>query len=170
MTPAEIIRLRLEAQRISSTACTHPAEAVSWLGAVQAQDYLGALWAVGLRLTQAREGDVEGALAQGSIVRTWPMRGTLHFVAAADARWMVELNGPRVVARAAGRLRALGIDAPTLGRARRALVKRLSRQAGALVRRVAMVNRFAPRWCFSESRARVGSRRVGHGNRDRNGY
>ena len=53
------------------------------------------------------------------------MRGTLHFAAAADVRWMVELLGPRVVAGAAGRFRALGLDNATLGRARRVLTKRL---------------------------------------------
>lgn len=125
MTSTEIARRRLEAQRISSTAFTRPDEVVAWLGAVQAQDYLGALWAVGSRLTGAREHDVERALAERTIVRLWPMRGTLHFVAAADARWMTELLAPRVAAAAAGRMRSLGIDGDTLSLARRALVKHL---------------------------------------------
>jgi hypothetical protein len=125
MSPADMVKLRLAAQRISATTFTRPVEAVAWLGAVQAQDYLGALWAVGLRLTRASEQDIERALADRSIVRTWPMRGTLHFVAAADARWMVELLGPRIVARAAGRFRALGLDDATIARARRVLAKRL---------------------------------------------
>jgi hypothetical protein len=124
--PADLIKLRLAAQRISATTFTRPAEVVGRLAAVQAQDYLGALWAVGLRLTQAREQDIERALADRSIVRTWPMRGTLHFVAAADARWMVELLGPKVIASAAGRFRALGIDDATIARAQRVLVKRLA--------------------------------------------
>ena len=122
---SDIVRRRLVAQRLSATAFTRPAEVVAWLGAVQAQDYLGALWAVGLRLTQARERDVEQALADRSIVRSWPMRGTLHFVAAADARWMIELLAPRVAASAAGRLKAMGIDEKVLARARRALTKHL---------------------------------------------
>jgi hypothetical protein len=125
MSPADIVKLRLHAQRISTTTFTRPSEVVACLGAVQAQDYLGALWAVGLRLTQPREKDIERALDDRSIVRTWPMRGTLHFVAAADARWMVELLGPKVVGRAAGRFRALGLDDATMARARRVLVKRL---------------------------------------------
>ena len=107
------------------TEFTRPSEIVSWLGAVQAQDYLGALWAVGLRLVGASEPDVERALAERSIVRTWPLRGTLHFVAASDARWMLELLGQRVVARAAGRFRALGLDEATFARARGVLVKGL---------------------------------------------
>src|SRR5438309_677615 len=75
-----------------------------WLGAVQAQDYLGGLWAVGLRGTGITESGVERALANRSIVRTWPLRGTLHFVAAADVRWMLELSAPRILARNAKRL------------------------------------------------------------------
>lgn len=125
MTPADVVQLRLDAQRISATTFTRPGEAVAWLGAVQAQDYLGALWAVGLRLTQACEKDIERALADRSIVRTWPMRGTLHFVAAADARWMIELLAPKVVAGAAGRFRALGLDDATFAHARRVVLKRL---------------------------------------------
>jgi hypothetical protein len=132
MTPSEIARLRLEAQRVSAPRFTRPEELVSWLGAVQAQDYLGALWAVGLRTEMAREADVERALAEGAIVRTWPMRGTLHFVAAADARWMVELLAPRRISGAASRFRQLGLDDATFTRAGRVLEKRLA--AGPLTR------------------------------------
>jgi hypothetical protein len=119
---------RLRALGVSASAFAKPADAVAWLGAVQAQDYLGALWAVGLRLTHARESDIEGALAEGSIVRTWPMRGTLHFVAARDARWLTELLAPRAVASAASRLRGFGIDDALLKRARSVLAKRLAKE------------------------------------------
>jgi hypothetical protein len=129
----DVAGLRLEAQRVSTTHFSRPDETVAWLGAVQAQDYLGALWAVGLRTAGAGEADVEGAIAEGSIVRTWPIRGTLHFVAAADAGWLLALLAPRTVARAAGRLRALGIDGAVIAHARRVLVKRLERD-GQLTR------------------------------------
>jgi hypothetical protein len=122
---SEIVHRRLVALRISSGALGEPGAVVAWLGAVQAQDYRAALWAVGLRTTDAREADVERAIADRRIVRTWPMRGTLHFVAAADARWMTELLAPRRAAAGAGRLRALGIDERVLARARRVLVRRL---------------------------------------------
>jgi len=125
LTPREVALRRVRAQRIASSRFTEPAEVVRWLGAMQAQDYLGALWAVGLRMTRAVEADVERALRERTIVRTWPMRGTLHFVAAADARWLVGLLAQRVVAGAAGRFRALGLDAKTFARAERAVVKAL---------------------------------------------
>jgi hypothetical protein len=121
----EIVRSRLDAQRISSTAFTRPAEVVAWLGAVQAQDYLGALWAVGLRLASGHQDDVERAIAERTIVRSWPMRGTLHFLSADDARWMIELLAPRAAMSAVNRLRAMGIDDPVLASARRALIANL---------------------------------------------
>lgn len=131
----DVARLRLRTQRISATTFARPDEVVAWLGAVQAQDYLGALWAVGLRLRSGIEGDVERALADGRIIRTWPLRGTLHFVAAADARWILELLAPRVLARASGRLRSFGVDRPTLARARAILGREL--RDGKIVTRTA---------------------------------
>jgi hypothetical protein len=116
---------RLEAQLISRTSFTQLEQVVAWLGAVQAQDYLGALWAVGLRLENAREAVVERALAERRIVRSWPMRGTLHLLAAADARWMTELLAPRTAPAVARRMNALGLDEAILRKARRVLLKRL---------------------------------------------
>ena len=120
-----LILARLRALRVAGTTFTRPADAVAWLGAIQAQDYLGALWAVGLRLMRATELDVEQALADATIVRTWPMRGTLHFVAAADARWLTELLAPRAVTAGSSRMRELGIDTGVLKRARAIIAKQL---------------------------------------------
>ncbi len=85
MTPAKLLRHRLQSQRLAATTFEDPADPVRWLGAVQAQDYRGSLWAIGLRTRNATESSVERAIASRAIVRTWPMRGTLHFVAAKDA-------------------------------------------------------------------------------------
>jgi hypothetical protein len=116
---AELVRLRLLNQRIAQTTFETPAEVVTWLGAVQAQDYLGALWAVGLRTRQAAEGAVEQALADRTIVRTWPMRGTLHFVTPSDVHWMLKLLTPRMLQRHAQRqLQQYGIDDATIARSK----------------------------------------------------
>ncbi|HZJ70661.1 MAG TPA: winged helix DNA-binding domain-containing protein, partial [Planctomycetota bacterium] len=56
---------------------------------------------------------------------TWPMRGTLHYVAAEDARWMLRLLAPRVVQRAASRYRQLELDTAAFTRSRRILEKAL---------------------------------------------
>jgi len=119
---------RLARQGIGSAQPVQPAEVVGRLGFVQAQDYLGALWAVGARLPGAREADIEQALAGRSIVRTWPARGTLHFVAAADVRWMLHLLTPRMVARSAGRDRQLGLDDDTYARSSAVMSRALEGQ------------------------------------------
>ncbi|MEA2491145.1 MAG: hypothetical protein QOH21_2937 [Acidobacteriota bacterium] len=107
---------------------------VAHFGAVQAQDYLGALWAIGTRMASATEADVEEAVALRRIVRCWPMRGTLHFVAAEDLRWMVALLGARVLKRHRTRLeRDFELDARTLRRAR-TVVERALEGGHALTR------------------------------------
>jgi hypothetical protein len=125
MTGAEIVSGRLHHQLIEGGARVAPADVVGALGAVQGQDYLASLWAVALRTPDASERDVEAAIARRELVRTWPMRGTLHLVAAADARWMTELMAPKVLTRMAGRHRQLGLDETVFDRARTALTKEL---------------------------------------------
>ena len=80
---------RLANQQLVEPRFTDAASLVRWFGAVQAQDYRGALWALGLRLPGATEADVTRTIAARAIVRTWPMRGTLHFVPAEDARRII---------------------------------------------------------------------------------
>ena len=65
-------------------------------GAVPAQGYLAASWAVGLRTRDATQSDVEQALAERAIVRTHFMRNTVHLVPAADLRWMLRFVAPRI--------------------------------------------------------------------------
>ena len=125
MSATDVARLRLRNQAIASTRFENPADVVRRLGAVQAQDYLGSLWALGLRLRRATEASVERAVAEARIVRTWPLRGTLHFVAAEDVRWMLMLSCERTVARAASRYRQLGLDEATFSKSRRVLARAL---------------------------------------------
>ena len=132
----DIGRLRLTNQHVASPSFDDPAEVVRSLVAVQAQDYLGGLWAVGLRTREATEASVEHAIASGAVVRTWPMRGTLHFVAAADVKWMLALLTPRVITATASRLRQLELDHTVLARSARVAEKALG--GGKRLRRDAM--------------------------------
>jgi hypothetical protein len=125
MKTLEVARLRLRNQRLASAPASSPADVVRGLGAVQAQDYLGSLWALGLRARRATEASVERAVADGSIVRSWPLRGTLHFVAAEDLRWMLELAASRTVARSASRYRQLELDEATFAKSNRVLARAL---------------------------------------------
>jgi hypothetical protein len=136
MLPREIAARRLVNQRIATADCTRPLDVVAWLTAMQAQDYRGTLWSIGLRMRDATAAHIERAIADRSIVRTWPLRRTLHFVAAADVRWLLQLLAPRMIATGAGRLSRLELDAATMGRSRKALVNAL--QGGQCLTRPAM--------------------------------
>jgi hypothetical protein len=73
-------------------------------------------------MQNATEEAVEQAIADRTIIRSWPMRGTLHFVAATDVRWMLTLLTPRVVANSRWRLKQLELDAGVFARSRKAFV------------------------------------------------
>jgi Winged helix DNA-binding domain len=117
---------RLHNQRLSSTTCTNPAAVVSGLGAVQAQDYPGAKWALALRMRQATDLAIERAFAAGEILRTHVMRPTWHFVAPADIRWMLALTAPRVRATMATYDRRLGLHAGLIKRSNRTIAAALA--------------------------------------------
>jgi hypothetical protein len=116
-TPHEVALLRLVAQRIAGPRPATAAEAVRRLTAVQGQDLPGALLSVALR-TAGTRADVEAALDSGEIVRSWPMRGTLHLVAGDDLPWLIGLLGPRVLAGAPARRAQLGITDESIEQAR----------------------------------------------------
>jgi hypothetical protein len=129
-----IAEARLCRQGIAAPRFDAPEDVAGWMLAMQAQDYLGALWAIGLRLREATEAAVERAVAERRIVRTWPMRGTLHFVAAGDVRWLLALLAPRSIARDRLRLpRQYGLDDAAIAHARK-LTERLLAKEGALTR------------------------------------
>ena len=114
MTNAEIARQRLYHQHLAAADFETPGEVVAWFGAVQAQDYSGSLWALGLRMQPASVAAIEGAIADGVIVRTHPMRGTWHYVAAADIRWLLALMKPRNIVNTAAWHRRLELDEATI--------------------------------------------------------
>jgi hypothetical protein len=109
VTNTAIACQRLVNQRIGGKKLEKPEEVVRWLGAIQAQDYLQSLWALGLRLRSATVADIEQAILEGEIVRTWPMRGTLHFVPPEDAKWMLKLSASRMLDKDGRRLKQLGL-------------------------------------------------------------
>jgi len=133
MSVHELVAQRLVNQQIAGPRHSSLPELVRWMGAIQAQDYRGGLWAAGLRLADGDVAAVEKAIAARKIVRTWPMRGTLHLVPAEDTRWMLTLLASRVDAGAAGRYRALELDESTFTRSARLLVRAL--EGGRLLTR-----------------------------------
>ena len=92
-----IPNIRLLNQQLSNPLFREPKELVSWMGAMQAQNYSMVKWAVGMRLKSATIQAVEKALHEGEILRTHVMRPTWHLVAAEDIRWMLKLSAQRII-------------------------------------------------------------------------
>ena len=110
MINLEIARRRLHNQHITRRTLETPRALVEWLGAVQAQDYAAAKWALGLRVHGVTDDDIEQAFTDGTILRTHVMRPTWHFVSPADIRWLLALTAPRVRAASAYYNRKLELD------------------------------------------------------------
>jgi hypothetical protein len=125
---SEIGPLRLAAQRLVGEPEPTAAAAVRRLLAVQGQDLPGALTSVALRTAARDTADVTAALDAGEVVRSWPMRGTLHLVAAEDLPWMLDVLGTRTLGGVAKRWANLGLDEAQCERARDAVLAALARK------------------------------------------
>ncbi len=133
-TPSPIARRRLAVQQLTTPQHDDPAALVSWLVAVQAQDYLATKWAIGMRLAPGRSGGasraateatIDRALADGTLIRTHAMRWTWQIVLPKDVRWLVALVASRLVSGAGARFRELELDDATLRRSHRAIERAL---------------------------------------------
>lgn len=125
MADLNIPALRLTNQHLAAPSFTSAGQVVAALGAVQAQEYDRAKWAIGLRMRGGAERDVEDAMTTGAILRTHVLRPTWHFVAPKDIRWMLALTGPRVSATMAPYNRRLELDGDVFRRSRAVLTKAL---------------------------------------------
>jgi hypothetical protein len=96
MNSVDIAQHRLTNQKLAGNAFASPKEVVSWMGAIQAQDYAMAKWAVGVRLPGSTDDDVEQAINRGEIIRTHVMRPTWHLVSSNDVKWMLALTAPHL--------------------------------------------------------------------------
>ncbi|MDQ0755429.1 winged helix DNA-binding domain-containing protein [Arthrobacter sp. B3I4] len=124
-------RLRLASQGLIGPGFGSAPEAVRSMTAMQAQDLPASLWAVGQRVPGSRAADVRSALDRGGIVRSWPMRGTLHLLAPEDLKWILAITSGRVLKSLAGRHRQLDISAADVDTAAGAALQRLAGGAAA---------------------------------------
>src|SRR5262245_52002515 len=107
----DLLSTRLHNQQLIASTRRRPAQVVSWLCAMQAQDFPAAKWAIGLRAPGIQDAEVEQAFNDGQILRTHVLRPTWHFVAPDDIRWMLDLTAPRVHAASTYYYRQAGLDA-----------------------------------------------------------
>lgn len=126
MTEVDIIKNRLASQQLAQTNLKTPAEMVRWMGAVQAQDYSAAKWALGLRLSRSSDAEIEQAFNEGKILRTHILRPTWHFVAPEDIRWMLALTAPRVNQAISSYYRKLELNEAIFKKSNSIIVKALS--------------------------------------------
>jgi hypothetical protein len=112
----DIPSIRLRNQLLSASKFTTAKEVVSHFGAIQAQDYPMAKWAVGVRLPGSAEIDIEKALDTGELVRTHVLRPTWHLAAAEDIHWMLMLTAKSIIRAMGSANRQLGLDDKIIGK------------------------------------------------------
>ncbi|GAA1843253.1 winged helix DNA-binding domain-containing protein [Agromyces salentinus] len=102
-----------------------PQAALDRLLCVQAQDLAAAKWVLGARVPGSDEAMIDAAIDDASLLRSWPMRGTLHFVVPGLLRPILRLTAARLMQRAAKGHRDEGIDDEVHAAARRVAVGEL---------------------------------------------
>jgi hypothetical protein len=126
MNQSDIAQLRLVSQQLVESDFSTPKEIISWMGAVQAQDYPMAKWAIGARLPGMTDLVIEYAIANADILRTHLLRPTWHFVAAEDVYWMLDLTAPQIKAIQSSRDQQLGLDEEVFAKSNITIEKALS--------------------------------------------
>lgn len=122
----DVVSQRLDNHKLSSPEFKKPVDVVRWLGAVQAQDFHGAKWALALRMrATTTDAVVEEAFNDGQILRTHLLRPTWHFVAPEDIRWLLQLTAPRINVRCGSAYRKYELDNATLNRSNKLLTRAL---------------------------------------------
>src|SRR3954466_8436887 len=109
MELSDITTIRLYTQQIAATKFKTAKEIVGWLGAVQAQDYAMAKWAIGMRLPGATEKKIDAEIEKGKIIRTHLLRPTWHFVTPENVYWMLDLSAAKIKAQMRSNDKKLGL-------------------------------------------------------------
>ncbi len=121
MKATDIAALRLANQHLAGTRLKTAKDVVQWMGAVQAQDYPMAKWALGIRLPGVTDEVVQSALDRGEIIRTHVLRPTWHLVAADDIGWVLALTAPHVRSLLTSGLRELELTEKTIADSQRVM-------------------------------------------------
>ena len=106
----------MHTHRLWSAPFASPAEVVRWFGAMQAQEFIPAKWAIAQRCRHRDNAHIERVRANGEILRTHLVRPTWHFVHRDDIRWMLEATKDRVHQLNGTYYRRYGVDDVTFER------------------------------------------------------
>jgi len=126
MLVEEIGNIRLHNQQIAGTSFTTAQEMVGWMGAMQAQDYNMAKWAIGARLPHATDKQIETALDNGEILRTHVLRPTWHLISGDDIYWLLELSASKIKTELKSRLKQLELTTAVVAKSKTILEKALA--------------------------------------------
>ena len=92
------VAIRLLNQQLAAPQFSDPAQVVSHMGAIQAQEYRMMRWAVAMRTRKPSARAFKAAFDDGRIIRLHLMRGTWQLVSADDYWWMLDLCAPKAIA------------------------------------------------------------------------
>jgi hypothetical protein len=122
----DILQQRLLNQQLVSKDFKSVGELVRWMGAIQAQDYAMAKWAIGLRLDNFSDDDIEASINAGEIFRVHTLRPTWHFVSAQDLRWIMSLTASNVKRAMVSQNRQIGLTETLFSKCEKIILKLLS--------------------------------------------
>lgn len=101
LTPKQALSIRMSALLLNNNAPTSADQVVRKLFALQGQDFNAAKWSIAIRSgssnLESASAEIERAFNEGLIVRSWPMRSTVHLVSAEDIGWIQNLTNPRTL-------------------------------------------------------------------------
>lgn len=126
ITSLQVRRARLHNQLLPGQPARAPGAVAAWLGAMQSQDHASGMWSLGARCPGLDAGAIQAAFERAEVLRTWPMRGTIHTIESPDARWLLALTGVRALDASRGRREQLNLDLTTAERAADLLVAALA--------------------------------------------
>jgi len=125
MDISEIVAIRLANHQLSVTNFKSPHEVVSWMGAMQAQDFSMCKWAVGIRMPGITDAKVEEEFNKSEFVRIHILRPTWHIVSKNDVHWMRELSTPRLKSLLKSHDRSMGFNDDSILKANHIIAKAL---------------------------------------------
>ena len=106
------VAIRLLNQQLVAPQFSDPAEVVSYMGAMQAQEYRMMQWAVEMRTRKPSAKAFKKAFDSGWIIRLHLMRGTWQLVSAEDYWPFITLCGPKSIAVTKGWMSSNKISIP----------------------------------------------------------
>lgn len=106
------VAIRLLNQQLAAPKFSTPTEVVSYMGAMQAQEYRMMRWAVAMRTRKPSHKAFKQAFDEGQIIRLHLMRGTWQLVCADDYLSMIDLFAPKAIAVTKGWMSSNKISIP----------------------------------------------------------